>query len=79
MNRNLLVLLVFVLGLVSVSVHAQDISLTKKQLLNKKVEILVPAAFGEMTKELLKLKYPSERRPTMAYTDSSAKTNVAVN
>ncbi|WP_207432353.1 hypothetical protein [Sabulibacter ruber] len=62
-----------------VSARAQEISLEKKSILNNKVSVLIPATFGVMEEEMLKFKYPSERRPTLVYTDEDAKTNLAFN
>ena len=41
--------------------------------------IYIPAEFGIMSDEYLKVKYPSENRPTIAYTNDDASINVLLN
>jgi len=55
------------------------VELEKKSLLDDKVELLVPQDFEIMSEEMMKTKYPSERRPTLVYTNESGGINVALN
>lgn len=55
------------------------IELQTKSLLNNKVELKVPKDFEIMSDEMMKLKYPSERRPTLVFTNKSGGINVALN
>jgi hypothetical protein len=53
--------------------------LEERQLLDGKLSISIPKSFGPMGEDMLKLKYPSERRPTIVFTDERGTVNVAVN
>jgi hypothetical protein len=55
------------------------IELENKSLLNNKIELLIPKDFTIMGEEMLKLKYPSERRPTLVYTNDAGSINVGLN
>lgn len=55
------------------------IDLEKKSLLSDKVELKIPRDFQMMSEEMMKIKYPSERRPTLIYTDETGGINVALN
>ncbi len=61
------------------SATLDKITLVPKLLLDNKVELKIPADFGIMNDEMMKLKYPSERRPTLVYSNTSGGINVAVN
>ncbi len=50
-----------------------------KSLLNDKIELKIPKDFEIMSEELMKLKYPFERRPTLVYSNESGGINVALN
>jgi hypothetical protein len=72
----------YVIGLLSViliSWTAPTIELEKRKIFEDKVEILIPKEFEVMSEDLMKLKYPSERRPTLVYTDKTGGINVAFN
>jgi len=56
-----------------------NIVLQPKAVIDGKLSLLVPDEFSEMDDETLKLKYPSERRPTLVYTNKSGSINVAIN
>lgn len=56
-----------------------DIVLKPQTVLDGKLSLLVPEAFSVMDEEMLKLKYPSQRRPALVYTDQSGAINVAFN
>lgn len=58
---------------------AHEIKLEKKIVLDDKVEILLPKDFGIMPEDMLKLKYPLTKRPTLVYSDEDGKINVAFN
>ncbi len=52
--------------------------LETRSLLGGAVEVLVPAGFDVMSDELLRFKYPSERRPTLVYTNAAGSVNLAL-
>lgn len=79
MNRFFGVCLLGILGFVLVSATVLSGKLEKKAILNDRVEVLVPADFEVMSEELMRVKYPSERRPTLVYSDKAASVNVAFN
>lgn len=56
-----------------------DIVLKPQAVIDGKLSLLVPEEFSEMDEETLQLKYPSERRPTLVYTNESGAINLAVN
>lgn len=55
------------------------IELEKKKIFDDKVEILLPREFGIMPEKMLKLKYPSQNRPTLVYSDENGAVNIAFN
>ncbi|MBK8495133.1 MAG: hypothetical protein IPL50_08915 [Chitinophagaceae bacterium] len=55
------------------------VELEKKEILEGKVEILLPKHFGIMPEEMLLLKYPSANRPTLVYSDENGTVNIAFN
>jgi hypothetical protein len=67
------------IGTLLVSWTLQTIELEKKKLFNNKVEILLPKSFTIMTEEMLQLKYPSQNRPKLVYTDEDGTVNIAFN
>ena len=69
----------FTLFLLLSTAFTSTIELEKKSLLNDQVELKVPKDFGIMSEELMKLKYPSERRPTLVYSNASGSINLALN
>jgi len=54
-------------------------ALTPKVLLGGTVQVLVPAGFAPMSKDLLRVKYPSSQRPTLVYSNASGSINLALN
>lgn len=62
-----------------ISATSSGVELQTKSLLNGKVELKMPKDFKVMGEEMMKLKYPSERRPTLVYTNTSGGINVAIN
>lgn len=61
------------------SIFSFTIDLETKSLLNDRITLKVPKEFDIMPEEMTKLKYPSERRPTLIYSDPSGGINVALN
>lgn len=55
------------------------IDLEKRSLLNNRIELKIPKSFSIMGEEMMRIKYPSERRPGLVYTNSSGGINVALN
>jgi len=55
------------------------IELETKLLLDNKVELKIPKEFDIMSESLIKQKYPSDRRPTLVYSNKSGGINVALN
>lgn len=68
-----------ILGFLFVSTTLLSVILEKKTVLKNKVEILIPKDFEIMSDEIMRLKYPSERRPTLVYSDKTTGINVAFN
>lgn len=71
--------LIGLLGVILVSWTTLNIELEKRKILNDRVEILLPTEFEIMSEEMMKIKYPSERRPTLVYTNKTGGINVAFN
>lgn len=61
------------------SIFSFTIDLETKSLLNNRITLKVPKEFDIMSEEMTKLKYPSERRPTLVYSNPSGGINVALN
>jgi len=74
---KLLFIGILIIPLLSMTVG--KIELEIKSLLNDKVELKIPTKFEIMSEELMKVKYPSERRPTLVYSNESGGINVALN
>jgi len=53
--------------------------LDKVKILSDKVELLIPKSFVIMSESMAKIKYPSERRPKLIYTNKRASVNIAFN
>jgi len=69
----------FLLGSLAMPLSASEVALEKRLLLGGKVEMLVPTTFQPMPEEILKLKYPSERRPTFVLSNERASVSLALN
>lgn len=54
------------------------IDLELKSLLNNKVQLKIPKTFTIMPEEIAKLKYPSQSRPSLIYSNESGGINVAL-
>jgi len=55
------------------------IELESRLLLNERIELKIPKNFKIMSEELISIKYPSQRRPTLVYSNESGGVNVALN
>jgi hypothetical protein len=55
------------------------VTLAERSLLGDRLTLLVPESFTRMGDEMLRRKYPSERRPTLVLTNREGSVNVAVN
>lgn len=62
-----------------IEIDEQKIPVITQPVLNGKMLIRMPNLFSIMAKELASLKYPSERRPTVIYTDETSTINLALN
>ncbi|MFD2188281.1 hypothetical protein [Aquimarina celericrescens] len=78
MNRIKIIILT-ILAIALTSAFTVTIDLETKSLLNEKVELKIPKDFDIMSEELMKLKYPSDRRPTLVYSNESGGINIALN
>jgi hypothetical protein len=72
-----LVVALVLLGPVSAS--AQTANLETRRVLDGKVTLLLPVAFEVMGNDMLSIKYPAERRPTLVFTNPDGSVNVALN
>jgi hypothetical protein len=61
------------------SAQSTQVTLTERALLDGAVTLLIPESFGPMSEELLRLKYPSERRPTVVFSNERGSVNLATN
>lgn len=55
------------------------IKLETMSLLDDRVELKVPSDFDIMDEETIRVKYPTEQRPTLVYTNKNTSINVALN
>lgn len=60
-------------------VGKEKIKLEKVSVLSNKADMLIPKSFSIMSEEMAKTKYPSERRPTIIYTNENGSINIALN
>ena len=72
-------LVIATLTFVLLAAGTPTIELEKKSVMDDKLEILVPKGFEIMSEEMMKVKYPSERRPTLIFTDEKGTTNLVFN
>jgi hypothetical protein len=73
------VLLIIIYSAFMLSWGFQKIELEKRSILKGKVEIILPKQFNLMPEEMLKLKYPTDRRPTIVYSNETGTVNIAFN
>ncbi|HEY8935984.1 MAG TPA: hypothetical protein VIM65_12220 [Cyclobacteriaceae bacterium] len=71
--------LILLLSVILISWTTPIIELEKRKILGDKVEILIPKEFEVMSEDMMNLKYPSNRRPTLVYTDKTGGINIAFN
>jgi hypothetical protein len=79
LNKNITKAGLAALSLILIVAFTVSNELETRLLLNDKVELKVPKDFGIMSEEMMEIKYPSERRPTLVYTNESGEINVALN
>lgn len=72
-------LLTTILSLSLFSLSSTKVELISMSLLDGRILLKVPKSFDIMTEELMRVKYPTERRPTLVYSDDSGAINVALN
>ena len=73
------VVITIVLLALTATTAASEPNLTRRALLGGTLSLLVPESFSQMGDEMLRIKYPAERRPTMVLTNPEGSVNVAVN
>lgn len=61
------------------TINSGKLVLEKKEVIANRLEILIPQTFSKMSEEMAKIKYPSERRPTVIFTNENASINIAFN
>jgi hypothetical protein len=59
--------------------QAETIQLETRNLLDGKIQMLIPTHFGPMSEELIRVKYPKEGRPTIVLSNERGTVNIAVN
>ncbi|WP_230586035.1 MULTISPECIES: hypothetical protein [Lysinibacillus] len=62
-----------------ITIDDEEVQVMEQPLLDGKMIIRMPKLFSIMSAELASLKYPSERRPNLIYTDTSSSINLAFN
>lgn len=72
------VICMFFIVTVAGSSRASEPELAPRSVLNGTVVILVPTDFELMSKEMARLKYPSERRPPIVFTNYDGTVNITV-
>lgn len=55
----------------------ENVNLEEFSFLSDRLSLLIPTSFSIMSEEMAALKYPSERRPSVIYTNESGSVNVA--
>lgn len=78
MNRISKIALITLTILVTIA-FTVPIDLVTRSLLKDKVELKFPKDFKIMPEAMMKIKYPSERRPTLVYSNETGGINVALN
>ncbi len=77
-GRVLYGILLALIGVGSLGAAAEP-TLETRSFLDGKLEVQVPRSFAPMEEEMLRIKYPSERRPTTVLTNPRGSVNVALN
>ncbi|WP_235318447.1 MULTISPECIES: hypothetical protein [Lysinibacillus] len=62
-----------------ITIDDEEVQVIEQSLLDGKMKIRMPKLFSIMSAELASLKYPSERRPNLIFTDTSSSINLAFN
>jgi hypothetical protein len=62
-----------------IEINDEIIPFEEKSVLEDRVKIRLPETFTVMSPEIAALKYPSERRPNLIYTNESTSINIAFN
>ncbi|KAB0443600.1 hypothetical protein D0439_07960 [Lysinibacillus fusiformis] len=62
-----------------ITIDDEEVQVMEQSLLDGKMKIRMPKLFSIMSAELASLKYPSERRPNLIFTDTSSSINLAFN
>lgn len=60
-------------------IDEEKVGVMEQSLLDGKMTIRMPKLFSKMSTELAALKYPSDRRPNLIYTDESSSINLGFN
>lgn len=63
----------------SITINDEIIPFEEKSLFEDRLRILLPETFSIMPSEIAALKYPSEKRPGLIYTNESTSINIAFN
>ena len=72
------VILSTILAFALLSAAPGGIELETKILLDNQITMKIPKHFTIMSRELMEMKYPSEKRPAFVYTDASGSINIAL-
>ena len=56
-----------------------EVVLSSRNVLDGKLELLLPKEFDLMSKELLEVKYPDVNRPTVVYSNGDGTVSIAIN
>lgn len=57
----------------------EGITLKPMKVIDGRLSLLIPDGFTVMTDDLLRVKYPTDNRPTLVYTNENGSVNVAIN
>lgn len=55
----------------------ENIQFSTISIMSDKISVLIPTTFNIMSEDMAKIKYPSENRPSIIYTNDSCSVNVA--
>ncbi len=69
--------LTFLIMLIAMAFTSR-IELEKKSLLDNKIQLKIPKYFDIMSEEMMKVKYPSEGRPNLIYSDETGGINIGL-
>lgn len=77
--KSIRIILLAVMLIPLLSLTSSNIKLKLRSLLDDRIELKIPKDFDIMSEELTKVKYPSENRPTLIYSNENGSINVALN